>query len=161
TQTRGSRKALRLTVDWDLFERDHDLFLIPSRIDEVRKECEEGTILRIANLREAWTDPQIARVYRYISDLLQPFPLSRRKPARAASGAEPDPGFKATFFRLEDGRETEIASEERMVFDYALAEVNGEVDAGGHASWRLISKRYQTDKRGTLSSSDKEGNVPF
>jgi len=159
TQSEADSKASRIVIDWRHFEGEDDLFVIPNRIYEVPKERDEGTTLRIKSLREAWTDAQIARVYRYVSDLIQPYPLSKRQ--RQSSGKENDPGFKASFFRRISGKDQEIASEERMVFDYALAEVNAHIDAGGHGSWRVISERYNLDHQSAVGLDSEDPKLPF
>src|SRR6266404_6163523 len=125
TQTLKGEKALRLRVDWDKFTRDRDLMSITSSITEVAKQKSEGTTLRIKSLREGWSDTQIGRVYRFVNDLIQPFPLSK---TRKKEGKEDDPGFKATFYRRVAGKNEEVASADRMVLDYAVAEVTASVN---------------------------------
>ena len=159
TQTENARSALSVIIDWRDFERGSDLFEITSQIIEVAKERDEGTTLRIVGLREAWTDAQIARVYRYVSELLQPYPLARRR--RLLTGKEADPGFKAMFYRRLDGEDVEIASEERMIFDYALAEVTAKVDSTGRGSWRVTSRRLNLDHKSTISADPENPKLPF
>lgn len=147
TQTLNEEKALRLKVEWDKFTRDRDLTSVTSSITEIAKEKSEGTTLRIRSLRESWTDTQIARVYRFVNDLIQPFPLSK---ARQKESPEEDPGFKATFYRRVAGRNQEIASADRMVLDYAVAEVTASVNVNGAAKWHLTSDRYNLNERGPI-----------
>jgi signal transduction histidine kinase len=160
TQTEESSQALRVSIDWKVFESERDLFSIPSRIQMVPKERDEGTTLRISGLREAWSDAEISRVFRYIADLIQPFPISKRNKPRA--GSEKDPGFKATFLRTENGGEPqEIASEERMVFDYALAEITGSVDMAGYGEWTLKSTRLGLDEKHDVGPDKEDEKKPF
>lgn len=157
TQTVSSKKALRLHIDWNQFERDRDLFQIPNRVEHVPKERESGTTLIIDGLREAWTDAEIARVYRYIEDLTQPFSLSKRR-----LSSKKDPGFHAAFYRLIGGKEIVVASEEKMVFDYALATVTGEVDENGHAKWTVESSRLDlSEKNNPISQDEHSPGVAF
>ncbi len=79
TQTENSQEALKVVINWDEFQTDKDLLTISSRIEFIPKEKEEGTTLIIEGLREGWSDAMIKRVYRYTSELLQPFPLSKKK----------------------------------------------------------------------------------
>ena len=79
TQTLSSKVALKVIVDWDQFQSDKDLSSIANSIEVIPKDIQEGTTLIIENLREGWSDPMIKRVYRYTSDLLQPFPLSKKR----------------------------------------------------------------------------------
>ncbi len=159
TQTENSDNALSVLIDWSDFEREVDLVVIPSQIRDVPKERVEGTTLKIRKLREAWTDAQITRVYRFIAELTQPYPLSKRK--RLPSGREPDSGFKVTCLRRTNGKDVEVASGEKMVFDYAVAEVTATVDATGHGSWRLVSERYGLDHRAILSPDEEDPKQTF
>ncbi|MCH5686368.1 hypothetical protein LWM68_20160 [Niabella sp. W65] len=45
----------------------------------LQNKKKEGTDLIIENLREGWSDAMIKRVFRYTSELLQPFPLSKER----------------------------------------------------------------------------------
>src|SRR6185369_13155636 len=132
------------TVDWDKFSRDRDLIGITSSLTAVAKTKPEGTTLRIKHLREGWTDAQIARVYRYVSDLVQPYPLQK---VRKAKSKDVDPGFRATFYRRVMGRNEEVASPDRMVLDYAVAAVTASVNSSGAAKWHLVSERYGLDEK--------------
>lgn len=78
TQTSDSEEAIRVKINWSSFESDKDLSAITNYIEYFPKNKEEGTDLIIEDLREGWSDPMIKRVFRYTSDLLQPFPLSKK-----------------------------------------------------------------------------------
>ena len=110
TQTKESEIALKVTINWNEFETDKDLSLIANRIEGVDKQIEEGTILIINDLREGWSDAMIKRVYRYTSELLQPFPLSKKR--KKLDKKRVDPGFKSTYFRVDDGTGTPIIDEQ-------------------------------------------------
>lgn len=93
TQTSDNNYAIRLTIDWNTFETDKDLATISNKIEIVPKIKQEGTNLIIENLREGWSDAMIKRVYKYTSDLLQPFPLSKKR--KKENEESIDPGFKS------------------------------------------------------------------
>lgn len=97
TQTKNSDIALRVRIDWDQFLPGQDLTTVSSRVEIIDKVQKEGTSLVIENLRDSWRESQIRRVWRYVSDLLQPFPL-----ARNADTSDNDPGFRAEFYRSEN-----------------------------------------------------------
>jgi signal transduction histidine kinase len=140
TQTLESDTALQVDIDWQQFESGVDLASIASAIKEVPKNREEGTTLSINHLREGWSEAAIRRVYRYVSDLLQPFPLSDpRINTERNSLDDIDPGFKVTLIRKSEGDEYVVASEEDSIFPYALAEIEGFVDEVGNASWSIKS----------------------
>ncbi|MGD9716046.1 MAG: ATP-binding protein [Sulfuricurvum sp.] len=136
TQTTSSDTAIQLTINWDQFSTDTDLGSITNKIALVNKEREHGTTLTIEGLREGWTDAAINKVYKYISDLLQPFPLSQE-----SSALNIDPGFKVKCSRIENGREIVIANEDITFFEHALAEIEGYVDHEGYGYFSIASKK--------------------
>lgn len=136
TQTRDANHALRVLIDWSEFEGGRDLSTIASEVDEVPKKQEHGTTLTIRNLREAWTEETIKRLYRYTSEITQPFPLSEQH-----EQDERDPGFKAHLYREEEGDLKLVADEETEVYEHSLAKIQGDVDSQGQATWSLESER--------------------
>jgi len=132
TQTLDSEKALKISIDWDKYAIDSNLLLISNKIEEVEKEKEEGTTLIIDNIRDVWSDSMIKRAYKYISDLLQPFPLSDR-----FEESENDPGFKVSIYR--DGEL--IIDEESAFFQHALAEIEAYVDEDGQGYYSFKSEK--------------------
>lgn len=145
TQRLDSPVAFQITIHWEDFAENCELISISNRIVTVDpKDQEEGTTLVIDNLREAWSEAEIKRVYRYVSELLQPFPLSQSIISRTPD----DPGFKAVFYQQLAGENTVIADEETMIFNHAIAEIAGQVDNHGVASWSLRSQRYHIDDTG-------------
>ncbi len=137
TQTKGSSVALRVIVDWDRFAAGQDLASISSRITEIPKQKEEGTTLLIDGLREAWNEAAIKKVYKYVSDLIQPFPLSEKGEARI------DPGFKIDLLREVAGEFELVADETTEIFQHALAEIEGYVDNKGKGFWSIASDRLE------------------
>lgn len=136
TQTRDADYALRVLIDWSEFVGGRDLSTIASEIDEVPKKQEHGTTLTIRNLREAWTEETIKRLYRYTSEITQPFPLSEQH-----EQDDRDPGFKARLYQEEEGDLELVADEETEVYEHSLATIEGEVDNEGRAVWSLTSER--------------------
>ncbi|KAF2327477.1 ATP-binding protein [Flavobacterium nitrogenifigens] len=132
TQTLDSDKALKVTINWDKYEIDSNLLLISNKIEEIPKEKDEGTTLIIDKVREGWSDSMIQRAYKYISDLLQPFPLSERLEKN-----EKDPGFKVTFYR----NGNLIIDEESAFFQHALAEIEAYVDEEGQGYYSFKSDK--------------------
>jgi signal transduction histidine kinase len=157
TRSESAQKALQVTIDWTEFETERDLFLIPNRIEEVSSDA-EGTILIIDGLRESWTESQIVRVYRFVEELIQPFPLSK---AKSKATRQVDPGFKVILSRLQGVKEVPIASEEEMIFDYALAKVTGRVSDAGIGKWHMKSKRLDLDEGGTVIADEDNDQKAF
>jgi signal transduction histidine kinase len=133
TQTLDAEKALKVTINWDKYEMDSNLLLVANRIESIDKEEEEeGTTLIIENVRDYWTDAMIRRAYRYVSDLLQPFPLSDR-----FEKSKNDPGFKVSFYR----DNSIIIDEESAFFQHSLAEIEAYVDENGQGYYSFRSKK--------------------
>jgi signal transduction histidine kinase len=158
TRSESARKALQVSIDWTDFETERDLFLIPNPIEEIDSDV-RGTLLIIDGLRESWTESQIARVYRFVEELIQPFPLSKTKTKGARR--EPDPGFKVILSRLHGVKEVPIASEQEMIFDYALAKITGRVSDTGIGKWHMKSKRLDLDEGGTIMADEGEDIEAF
>lgn len=155
TQTVQRDKALKLTIDWDQFTTDTDLGLIANKIEEIDKNRKNGTTLIIEGLREGWTDTAINKVYKYVSDLLQPFPLSE-----IGENLNVDPGFKVQCSRVHSGIEIKVANEETTFFEHALAVIEGRVDNNGHGYFSINSKKLGISEE--IQLSGKNGVVePF
>ena len=137
TQTRSSPIALRIAIDWDRFEGGKDLSNVASQVEQVEKKRKEGTTLFIEGLRDGWTDAAVNRAYRYVSDLLQPFPLMTRMEKNKT-----DPGFKVNMSRRVGENIQTIADEKSQFLDYALAKIEGVVDEGGRGYWSIESRKF-------------------
>lgn len=138
TQTLESEQALKVSIIWDSFKIDKELQLITNQIEVIPKIKDEGTTLIIEGLREGWSDAMIKRVYRYTSELLQPFPLSIKRKKREENRT--DPGFKSSYFRRQDGK-LEPKIDDEAFFQHALAEIEGYVMEDGQGCWTLKSKK--------------------
>ena len=154
TQTRQSATALQVDIDWSQFEADQELIVITNQIKEVPKTRKSGTTLLIDDLEDGWTVASLERVYRYLADLLQPFPLSKTLEADSN-----DPGFAVKIFRNLDGEREEIASTEKLVFEYALAEIKGSVDKNGGIKWSIQSKQLDVNERKKITASDSNSET--
>jgi len=128
TQTLESDQAIELTIEWDSYEIDTILTSIKNPVKYLPKTEPEGTTLIIENLREWWSEADIHRVYRFVSDLLQPDYISDR--SREFNYArQNEESFKVSFVQINDGQPKTIADPERMLFGKALAVIEGYVDA--------------------------------
>lgn len=162
TQTESSQDALKVIIHWNDFQTDKDLLTISSKIEILPKSKEKGTILIIEGLREGWSDAMIKRVYRYTSELLQPFPLSKKKQEYKTSN---DPGFKSYYFRKNNEELIPIIDEETAIFQHALAEIEGYVLDDGQGCWALKSDKLNFPQEVYLignNEGDKEDiSSPF
>ena len=156
TKTKEQDQALRITIDWDEYAGEKDLESIRHEYNYVDVSDEEGTLMIIENLREKWTDAQIKRVYRYISDLIQPLPLTKQK------DKSKDPGFKATFYKVKEKKPVAVVDEESFIFEYAVAKITAKVNKNGFAKWSIVSDRLEIDEKDIeISSNDEKKNEPF
>lgn len=167
TKTTENVKTLKLTIDWNQYQIDQNIFLIEHEIQEVDTEWGEtnsGTILLIENLRDSWSDATIKRVYRYTVELLQPYPLARNERNLKEQSAKFDPGFKTTYYRKYISDENVIADDDDEILQHALAEINGFVDNEGQGYWTLKSDKleFQEDLFLIGNSEDKDDETtPF
>lgn len=159
TQTEDSPYALRVTIDWGEFEGGRDLEEITNEIEEIPEGRSQGhgTTLEIEDLRDEWTEATMRRVYRYVSDLVQPFPLSKE-----SESGKIDPGFKVRVFREGEEDYEAVAGEEQLVRENALAEIEARVDENGFASWTVESSRLEIEEETHSIGPDREApDEPF
>jgi signal transduction histidine kinase len=141
TQQPNEDFALELEIDWNRFEAGHDLYSISNEIRVIPALPSHGTTLVISDLRDAWSEAQIRRAFRYVSELLQPFPLE--KSGVNKSGKDADPGFKVAFYKEVGGNLLEIASDEATILSLAVAKISGSVDQNGVAKFSVTSDRHK------------------
>jgi signal transduction histidine kinase len=156
TQTAESKSALQIVINWEDFNIDSDLIFISNSISEVPKRERAGTILIIENLREWWSTAAIKRVYRYSLDIIQPFPLSKK-----SESDETDPGFLVRCYRAINNNLEEVADEETMIFEHALAEIEGFVDSNGEAQWKVKSKKLNLEVASSIGKGKKDDAQKF
>lgn len=157
TKVKDSHKALQIIIDWDQFTSGKDLSSIANRIHEVEASQPEGTTLIIDNLRDSWTDAEMRRVWRYIADLIQPFPLSK-VPLRS----DIDPGFRADIYKQSGNNLLPIADQQTLIFDYAIAEITAAVDEYGRGQWSIISKPFpQINESLPIGSDPDNPSIKF
>ncbi|WP_080423702.1 sensor histidine kinase [Burkholderia ubonensis] len=155
TQTEDSPQALKVSIDWSEFVSGASLVSIANRVTFVTKERPHGTTLIISRLADAWSEAQISRSFRYIRELLEPFPAVIESTS-GANGPRRDPGFHPSFSRRSaNGQLIEVASEARMVSTHSVATITATVDSNGQASMRLSSKRLGVDEPIPLDSGTK------
>lgn len=157
TKAIKGKEALKLKIDWRAFEKDQEISAIANRLAVIESERKTGTTLIIKDLCDAWTESQMRRVYRYVADLIQPFPLSKKFPKN-----EVDPGFKVTFYSKNGNEDrVKVVDEETEVFSFALAEIKGFVDENGYASYSLKSERLQLEENGVRVNRGRDNVEPF
>lgn len=165
TQTENDEEALVLSINWNEYANDLDLNSITNKIFSKQKTRDNGTTLRIEGLKDKWSEASIKRVYKYIGDILQPFPLSdineEELPEIEKEDLNLDPGFKVYFSKIINGRQINIADEKTMVYNYAVAIINGYVDDKGFGIYSVESNKLNINEVKDLSSDPDIENIPY
>lgn len=136
TQTKESEHALKVTIHWSNFESDKYLNTIENTIEVVPKMKEQGTLLQIEDLKDSWSDSYVKKIYRSVSTLLQPYPLSQ------TVRNDEDPGFKTFFYRDVIDDDHKIVDEVSEITQFALAVMDTYVDKCGQAHWSMKCDKY-------------------
>ncbi|MCD8402093.1 sensor histidine kinase [Tenacibaculum finnmarkense] len=161
TQTINDDFALVLTIDWEKYQGDKDLSNITNKIITVPKRKDEGTTLRIEGLKDKWTQAAIKRIYRYVSAIIQPFPLSETENIIDNTIKKIDPGFKTIFKKIENDKIITIADEASMIYNHALAEIEGWIDKNGLGIYSVHSKQLKIEEYGEIGSDPDDMTIPF
>ncbi|NBB29940.1 ATP-binding protein [Cellulophaga sp. BC115SP] len=141
SKTSESNNGLKLSIDWNKYLTDTDLSSIFNPIQEIEVDFSQGTKLVIEDLRDSWSEVNIKRIYRYVSDLLQPDFLSDRSLVLNLPTTQTVATFNVSFFKITHGLKIPIANIDRMVLDNALAIIEGYV-LDGRGICEVVSKRF-------------------
>lgn len=165
TQTINDDFALVLTIDWEKYQGNKDLSNITNKIIIVPKRKDEGTTLKIEGLKDKWTQAAIKRIYRYVSAIIQPFPLSKSEEEIEIKEKDEisiiDPGFKTVFKKLDNNKSIIIADESTMIYKHALAEIEGWIDENGLGIYTVKSERLNIDITEEIGSDPDDNTIPF
>ena len=166
TQVLESDSALKLSINWNDYTGDIDLMSVSNTLEEVEKDKNEGTKLIIEGLVDRWTRAAIRRIYRYVSDILQPFPLANKiNPEEIEEIAETkvkvDAGFKVFFYKEDVGDKKLIADDNNMIYSHALAIINGNIDEEGKGLYSVDSERLQINEVHPIGNNPDDDSVPF
>lgn len=158
TQTESGADALKLTIDWDKYANNNELHNVTNILETSKKKRAKGTTLIIDGLRDKWTEAAIKRIYRYVGDILQPFPLSKpaeENPLPLEEDKIIDPGFKPVFYISLDGKlRKRIGDERLMIYNHSTAVIDGSVDIDGNGIFSIESAKLD------FSFEDKIGINP-
>ena len=148
SQKENADSAIKVVISWKDYEGDQDLLTISNQIQEIDKIKDCGTLLIVEGLRDKWTKASIERVFRYVSALVQPFPISKERidKENERNRQTLDPGFKAQLYKKTGTVVEPIADEQSMIFDYAIAEFEGVVDKKGASILSIKSTRLGIDE---------------
>jgi signal transduction histidine kinase len=139
TRPRGESTGYRVKFNWDAeFVAGRDLNQVFSQIERFDKEPDDhGTRLSIFDLRDAWADSALAKVWRAVILLQPPFPVSTVSTISTEAGdigAATDPGFAVEINgRSREQQRTEY-SIEKSFLSQAFAKIEASIDADGNAT---------------------------
>lgn len=140
TKSAASSESCNLTIDWEHYVGDKNLTDITNSVKMVRSVGTTGTKLIIENLRDKWTEAAIKRIYRYVADIMQPFPLSNDNIETST-----DPGFKTSFYISDGVARKKIVDEKIMIYDHAVAIIEGGIDSDHNAEFSVVSSKLDID----------------
>ena len=144
TKTASASKALKLEVDWTKYKIDADLNSIFNPVSEIEVDFNCGTHLIIEDLRESWSESQIKRVFRYVSDLLQPDFLSDRSTKLNIASKNSVGYFNVSCLKTTEDNTIAIANLDKMVFENALGIIEGYL-LNGKGVCEVVSRRFEID----------------
>lgn len=147
----GSPVGYRVEFDWERdFQPGRNLQDIFSGVVQFDKDPEEkGTLLQIRNLRDAWPDLAIERVWRSVVLLQPPFELAPVQSSSTNTDAA-DPGFQVIINGVSQAEQTKKFSIETDFLTRAAAIVTGSVDEYGRATARVVSAKLNLDDTETF-----------
>ena len=98
------------------------------------------------------------RIWRYVSDLIHPFPLSK---TNIQTPSNLNPPLRAEIYRQDGEALISIANKETQLYEYAVAEIDAEVDSESHGQWSIKSRRFPqvNDTLIPLGADPEEGLV--
>jgi signal transduction histidine kinase/anti-sigma regulatory factor (Ser/Thr protein kinase) len=163
TQTEEGQNALKLVINWDDYQKDLNLLSISNTLEIIPKTKLKGTELIIENLRDKWTAASIKRIYRYVSDIIQPYTLTEEKLRNDQNRIDEtqDPGFFTSFSKTDNGKKSIIADEKSEIFKYSVATFEGWVDNTGQGIYSIISDKLNINELGEIGSDPDNKNAPF
>ncbi|WP_461449812.1 ATP-binding protein [Mucilaginibacter sp.] len=163
TQTENSSEALMLTINWDEYKGDINLSSVSNNLKVIPKTREKGTTLFINNLREKWTEAAISRIYNYVADIIQPFPLTTNKKQDDKERIEKtqDPGFKFQFVKVVGEKVKTISNEIVTFYNHAVATIEGYIDENGLGIYSIDSKKLDINEIGQIGNDPDNNAAPF
>lgn len=145
----GTKEEIFVKFEWGkAFKRGQDLSSIKIGYERksVDKSTPTGVTLLLEDIRDSWTEDDIAELRRDLITLTDPFPSDKILQPREADGFrkrddgfEPDPGFSA-ILQAPDFPDQEGELREHFL-QAAWGELTGEVDSSGRAHYKFTIQR--------------------
>lgn len=152
TRSDLSNEGYSVSFDWSEYQRNKELTEINNKISVIQRN-KIGTTLTIRGLRDKWNEKAIERMYRYMLGILRP-ELFDDHDSRVGD----DPGMEIRAYIQISGKNKLIEVKSPNIGNFAIATIEGNVDEGGHATYKVDSDRLMMHMTGELSMDpDKEG----
>lgn len=151
TRKSDSETGLKIIIDWNRYGINQELESVEHQIEDRQVDLDVGTTLIIENLREQWSLAAIKRIYRYVSELLQP----------SYDASFKDSSFDVKFKFIQGNEEYVIADSDNMIFDRAVAIICGKVDKLGNGSLSVRSAKFEIDEDISIPKSDEQQSYNF
>ncbi|MEC4028517.1 sensor histidine kinase [Myroides odoratimimus] len=156
TQSKSSDQ-LHLSIDWNAYKTDKEISEIKNKLEVIngQRKKGDGTSLCINRLREKWSDADIKRVYRYVSDLIQPNLLKIDNEGFIIDENKQE-GFEVKFLRRDNPNEEwiPIADPQVMMLDRALATFSGYIDNEGNGRCNIKTKSFSFNHKKDFLSEE-------
>ncbi len=167
TQVEEEESAWKLTINWNDYETGKEVSDIKNSLEPIKrtKDKAHGTILIIEKLRDIWSEADIKRVYRYVSELIQPNFLKISNYSIVEESKQE--AFEVKFFSKSTNEDKwkPIADSQIMMLDRALAVISGYVDKMGYGYCTINSPKFGLFDKDCIpvsdSSKDREKIVSF
>ncbi len=157
TQVEADEHATKVEINWNSYIIDRELSSIENSVETVVKQKPNGTTLYIETLRHAWTDTQIRRVFRYVTDLLQPTFLSELS-SDLNIAQQGDTFFLVECYRTQNNIKSMLADINKILFEKALAEIEGYVNNEQKGFFRVKCSSFNIDDKSTPISAGEKGD---
>lgn len=149
TKSIKNNETIKLEINWEKYLTDKRIEDITNEmtLDYQQRKNGVGTTLIISGLRDKWSDADIKRVYRYISDLIQPSFMEIDQEGKLNQLVE-DKRFEVNFFRKNknDSNFRTVADPQIMILNKSLATISGYIDKNGLGKCSLESKSFSIKK---------------
>lgn len=150
TKSYHEDQTIKLEINWQDYLTDRKIEDITNKMTLNYKEREQGhgTTLKIYGLREKWSNADIKRVYRYVSDLIQPNFIKVTERGGFEEFKE-DKSFEVNFYRKksENSAKVAIADPQLMILNRSLATFSGYINEKGFGSCELVTKEFNFNNK--------------
>lgn len=146
TATSGQLKGVSIFFNWDVdFQSGTNLRDIFSHVEYYDKDIDySGTILKIYELREIWTEAQLKRAWKGVITLQAPIKSLKVDKNLLCLN---DPGFEVIINGIGSKQKNNELSIQASFLDSAVASISAQINADGTASVNVKSRKLQLEEQ--------------